>query len=356
MKDPNAAPVFRKVAVMGAGAVGSFFGAMLARAGHAVTLIGRPAHVQAIQRDGLQLQMGGQRTPCGGRQHRTGGVPGADLVLFCVKSADTEAVARQMAPLLEPTRWCSACRTASTTPPTLARHLPCRVVPTVVYVATAHAGPGVVRHFGRGDLVIGPLPGGTQSSMPRMAARCRRWSTCSPARRCRCASSPDVTAELWTKLLVNCAYNAISGLAQLPYGRLAALPDIRAVQQDIVREVVAVAAGQRRQPAAGRVAGRRWRSIAAGHAGAAVVHRAGHGAAASPARSTTSTASSRAAARSSACRRRSTGRCRRWSSWSKRATPRPDAPVDASARARSLCAGPARAGPGRRQRARPACR
>jgi len=53
-------PVLRQVVVMGAGAVGSFYGAMLARAGHAVTLIGRPAHVQAIQRDGLQLEMAGQ--------------------------------------------------------------------------------------------------------------------------------------------------------------------------------------------------------------------------------------------------------------------------------------------------------
>jgi len=60
MENSNATPLFRKVAVMGAGAVGSFYGAMLARAGHQVTLIGRPAHVQAIQRDGLKLEMGWQ--------------------------------------------------------------------------------------------------------------------------------------------------------------------------------------------------------------------------------------------------------------------------------------------------------
>ena len=73
MNDRERPPVLRKVAVMGAGAVGSFYGAMLARAGHAVTLIGRPAHVQAIQRDGLQLEMGGQRhTRAAGRQQRPG--------------------------------------------------------------------------------------------------------------------------------------------------------------------------------------------------------------------------------------------------------------------------------------------
>ena len=54
------ATTFRKVAVVGAGAVGSFYGAMLARAGHAVVLIGRPAHVAAIRRDGLRLEMAGR--------------------------------------------------------------------------------------------------------------------------------------------------------------------------------------------------------------------------------------------------------------------------------------------------------
>jgi 2-dehydropantoate 2-reductase len=53
---------------------------------------------------------------------------------------------------------------------------------------------------------------------------------------------PDVAVELWAKLLVNCAYNAISALAQMPYARLAARDDIRALQHDIVHEVIAVAA------------------------------------------------------------------------------------------------------------------
>jgi 2-dehydropantoate 2-reductase len=49
-------------------------------------------------------------------------------------------------------------------------------------------------------------------------------------------------AELWSKLMVNCAYNAISGLAQMPYGRMAAMPAIRELQRAVVAEVVAVAA------------------------------------------------------------------------------------------------------------------
>jgi 2-dehydropantoate 2-reductase len=242
MKDQKAVPVFRKVAVMGAGAVGSFYGAMLARAGHAVTLIGRPAHVQAIQRDGLLLEMGGQRqaVPIDASSDPAA-LAGADLVLCCVKSGDTEAAARQMAPHLQPGALLMSLQNGVDNAATLARHLPCRVVPTVVYVAVALGGPGVVRHFGRGDLAIGALPGGTQSSVPE-------WPTLQAlvdffaAAQVPVRIVPDVAVELWAKLLVNCAYNAISALAQMPYARLAALAEIRALQHDIVQEVIAVAA------------------------------------------------------------------------------------------------------------------
>ncbi|MDE2088088.1 MAG: NAD(P)-binding domain-containing protein, partial [Xanthomonadaceae bacterium] len=79
----------RPVVVVGAGSVGSFFGAMLARAGHPVVLVGRPAHVEAIRRDGLKLHMGGEL-------HRVAiaatteleAVRDAEWVLFCVKSRD----------------------------------------------------------------------------------------------------------------------------------------------------------------------------------------------------------------------------------------------------------------------------
>jgi len=242
MKDANAAPVLRKVAVMGAGAVGSFYGAMLARAGHAVTLIGRPAHVQAIQLDGLQLEMNQQvHTLRLDARSDPAAVAGADLVLCCVKSGDTEAAALQMAPHLGTDTLLMSLQNGVDNAATLARHVPCRVVPTVVYVAVALGGPGVVRHFGRGDLAIGALPGGTQSSVPEWPTL-RMLVDLFASAQVPVRIVPDVAVELWAKLLVNCAYNAISALTQMPYARLAAQADIRALQQDIVHEVIAVAA------------------------------------------------------------------------------------------------------------------
>ncbi|HRP30120.1 MAG TPA: 2-dehydropantoate 2-reductase, partial [Burkholderiaceae bacterium] len=87
--------------VVGAGAVGSFFGAMLARAGRRVTLVGRAAHVAAIERDGLQLRWtSGVEAVRIAATMSIDAVRDADLVLVCVKSADTDAVAREIAPLL----------------------------------------------------------------------------------------------------------------------------------------------------------------------------------------------------------------------------------------------------------------
>lgn len=235
-------PALRKVAVMGAGAVGSFYGAMLARAGHAVTLIGRPVHVQAIQRDGLRLDMAQQlHTVRLDASSDAAAVAGADLVLCCVKSGDTEAAARQMAPYVNASTLLMSLQNGVDNAEMLVRGLPCRVIPAVVYVAVALVGPGRVQHFGRGDLAIGAMPGGTASSVPE-------WPTLQAlvdffaSAQVPVRIVPDVAVELWAKLLVNCAYNAISGLAQQPYARLAAQPGIRELQHDIVREVIAVAA------------------------------------------------------------------------------------------------------------------
>jgi 2-dehydropantoate 2-reductase len=227
--------------VVGAGAVGSFYGAMLAHAGHPVTLIGRAQHVRAIEQRGLQLHMNDRvelvRTAASAELEA---VRGADLVLFCVKSTDTDTVARRLAPLLAPNALVLSLQNGVDNAATIARHVRQTVVPTVVYVATAMPEPGVVRHFGRGDLVIGPLDAAAAQDsalQARLQAVVDLFGTAGvPVR-----ISPDVMTELWSKLMVNCAYNAISGLAQLPYGRMAALPEIREVQRAVVREVVAVA-------------------------------------------------------------------------------------------------------------------
>lgn len=231
----------RSTAVVGAGAVGSFFGAMLARAGHPVTLIARAPHVRAIEHSGLQLHMGGQvhSVPM---QATTSleTVRGAELVLLCVKSGDTDAVAREMAPLLGEDALVLSLQNGVDNPARIAAQVRAKVVPTVVYVATAMPQPGVVEHFGRGELVIGPLnqAAAADAALQQGLQAVRElFATAGvPVRICA-----DVMGELWTKLMVNCAWNAVSAISQLPYGRVAEVGAIRDLQLAVVREVVAVA-------------------------------------------------------------------------------------------------------------------
>jgi 2-dehydropantoate 2-reductase len=136
-----------KVAVMGAGAVGCYFGAMLARAGHDVALIGRPTHVDAVREMGLLLDTRAfqARVPM-----RAGTGPDmaqdASVVLFCVKSADTEAAGQALAPHLAPDALVLSLQNGVDNAQRLQAIVPQTVVPAVVYVATEMAGPGHVRH------------------------------------------------------------------------------------------------------------------------------------------------------------------------------------------------------------------
>ena len=103
--------------------------------------------------------------------------------------------------------------------------------------------PGCVKHHGRGDLVIGAL----NAAAARDAAlreRLQDLAAYFAGAQVPVRISDDVTAELWSKLMVNCAYNAISGLAQASYAQLAALPAVRELQQTVVGEVVALAAAE----------------------------------------------------------------------------------------------------------------
>jgi 2-dehydropantoate 2-reductase len=235
-------PPFRSVAVVGAGAVGGFFGALLARAGHPVTLIGRAAHVAAIERSGLRLDMAGRVESIGVRASvDVAAVRGADLVLFSVKSTDTEAVAREMAPHLHADALVLSLQNGVENAPTLARHVPGTVVPAVVYVATAAPEPGLVQHHGRGDLVVGTL-GADPARDGAVARRLQDLVAFFASAGVPVRISADVMAELWSKLMLNCAYNAISAIAQATYAQLAAQPSVRDLQHAVVGEVVALAA------------------------------------------------------------------------------------------------------------------
>lgn len=219
------------VAVMGAGAVGCYYGGMLARAGHPVTLIARPAHVAAMAHDGLRMETRtfDERVRVAASADPAA-VARADLVLFSVKSADTESAGAQLRAHLKPGARVLCLQNGVDNAERLRVVLPQHeVAAAVVYVATEMAGPGHLKHHGRGELVIEPLRGAQEIAQALAAAGVPTQV------------SDNVRGALWQKLVLNCAYNAISAIAQVPYGVAVASEGIRDVMRDVVDECLQVA-------------------------------------------------------------------------------------------------------------------
>jgi 2-dehydropantoate 2-reductase len=221
-----------KIGVMGAGAVGCYYGAMLARAGHEVTLVGRESFVRAVRTGGLVLESHGSSAPI--RVEATtdpAALSFTDLILFCVKSADTTPAGRQLAPRLRAECPVLSLQNGVDNPERLAAVLGRPVVPVAVYVAVEMAGPAHVKHLGRGDLIMGRFAGSDEVAQAFAAAGI-------PAR-----VSDDVVTALWQKLITNCAYNALSAIARMSYGQLVQVPGMTQVMTDVAAEAVAVGRG-----------------------------------------------------------------------------------------------------------------
>ena len=224
-----------KVAVLGAGAVGCVNGGMLARAGHPVMLIGRATHVDAFRKSGLHFE--------GLKFHEritveastsAEAVRGAKLVLFCVKSTDTDEAAAAMAPFLDADALVANLQNGVDNAQRIQARISQPVIPACVYAATEMAGPGHLKHHGRGDLVIGTLGAAQPDALTRV-------KQCFEAAGVPVAISDNVAGELWAKLVANCAYNAVSAISQLPYGVMIQGAGVRELMRDVAEEVVAVA-------------------------------------------------------------------------------------------------------------------
>jgi 2-dehydropantoate 2-reductase len=210
---------------------------MLARAGATVCLIGRPALADAVSRDGLRFE----GVDFNGRVALSAtadpaGVAAAGLVLFCVKSADTGTAARAMAPHLSPGAVVLDLQNGVDNIERLRAHIKNVVVPAVVYVGAEVPAHGVLRHSGRGDLVIGEA--GSHKSGDALIAELAAWLT---GMKVPTRVSDNIEGELWWKLTLNCAYNAVSALGHSRYGVMMAMPHIRQVMSDAVREIIALA-------------------------------------------------------------------------------------------------------------------
>jgi 2-dehydropantoate 2-reductase len=225
------APAWPRVAIVGAGAVGGYFGGMLARSGASVVMIGRGPFVNAVGGRGLDLDTIQFREFVRvDASTELSAVRDAGLVLFCTKTVDTIATARAMTPHLSPTATVVSLQNGVDNAARIRATTGIDVMPAVVYVAASMPAPGHIKHIARGDLVVGPSSDraqGVASVFERAGVPCR--------------ISDNIEGELWTKLIWNCALNSISALGRARYGQIAKDAAAWSVVESVVREVLEVA-------------------------------------------------------------------------------------------------------------------
>ena len=153
---------------------------------------------------------------------RVEAVRDASIVLLCVKTIDTETAAAEIAPHLAKNALLVSFQNGVDNVERIQRATGIEAIPAVVYVAAAMSGPGRVKHNGRGDIVIGP------ASRWRIAFRVLN------AAGIPCRISENISGELWTKLVMNCAYNALSAITHSRYFVLKDDVEIRNVMKELI--------------------------------------------------------------------------------------------------------------------------
>src|SRR5271155_1435599 len=225
-------PTANRVVVMGAGAVGSYFGGMLARAGVPVTMIARGAYVEAVRRNKLFLDtVTFQERVAVEVSSDPSAVRGAHVVLFCVKSLDNEAAADAIVGSLQ---------NGVDNVERIRAAAGIDALPAVVYVAAAMPEPGHVKHSGRGDLVVGEFAG-RSAAAEMQPPRAEQIAALFASANVPCRLAADILGDMWQKFIGNCGANAVSAIAQMSYGDIVRYDEARNLMIRVVEECIAVA-------------------------------------------------------------------------------------------------------------------
>jgi 2-dehydropantoate 2-reductase len=232
-----------RVAIMAAGAVGGYFGARLARAGHDVSFIARGAHLHAICREGLRIESPlGDVTLQAMATDDPATVGPVDLVLFAVKLWDTEAAARQTRVLVGERTRVITLQNGVDSVPQLAPVLgEAATVGGVTYVVTTIRAPGVIRHTGTlAKILCGRLDGQPDPLLADYVESIREAGI-------DIALSPQMQLDIWKKFVLLAGTSSATASTRQPLGPIRDDPDMRAFFFRLMQEAMAVgsAAGVR---------------------------------------------------------------------------------------------------------------
>jgi 2-dehydropantoate 2-reductase len=226
-----------KIAVIGAGGVGGYFGARLAATGTEVTFVARGAHLDAMKKSGLKVlsALGDLHLKSVRCTDDTGSIGPVDIVMIAVKLWSTEDAARSAKPLLGPDTAVVSFQNGVVAVDTLVAVLgKPHVMGGVANIAALIEEPGVIRHNGTmANLFFGELDGKPSARATGLLAECRKAGI-------NAEIVADVHFAIWEKFTRLVTMSAITALTRLPIGPIREDPDTRELMRQIMQEVLAI--------------------------------------------------------------------------------------------------------------------
>ncbi len=208
-----------RIAVVGAGGTGGYFGGLLARAGQDVTFIARGAHLEALRARGLTVEskLTGTFTVPVQATDAPSEVAPVDLILFCVKTYDTDTAAESIRPLIRPDTMLLSLQNGIDNEERIARAAGYTSrLGAVAYVVSAIKAPGVVAQTaGPGKIILGELSGVASARTERLRDVLQRAGIAVEVH-------PDIRVVLWQKFLFICAFSGVTAVTRLPIGTILA--------------------------------------------------------------------------------------------------------------------------------------
>jgi 2-dehydropantoate 2-reductase len=228
-----------KIAVVGAGGVGGYFGGRLAAAGADVHFLARGAHLDALRTTGLRIESpkGNLHLPRVDATSNPAAIGPADVVFFTVKLYDTESAIAALKPLLGADTAVIPFQNGVESVGMLTRAIGSRnTAGGTAYVAAVIAEPGLIRHTSLDSLFFGEIDGRPSTRLERLLDACRGAGFSATLSR-------DITVDIWTKFVRLSTFSGMTTVTRCPSGPIIADPALYAMLYEALKEAYAVARG-----------------------------------------------------------------------------------------------------------------
>lgn len=225
-----------KIGIAGAGAVGGYYGARLARAGMDVKFLGRGRHLDAMKEKGLSVRSyEGDFHVSPFASDEPDEIGPCDLILFCVKSFDSANMGRFIKPMVGPSTVILSLQNGVENEDILGElYGSDKVLAGVAFIGSRIEAPGEIVHTASGNITFGEPDGG---SSPRTKELQEIFNSAGIKARL----SDDMRKVIWQKMVWNCGFNAITALTGCNASEVLLLKETREIVRKTMEEVIAVA-------------------------------------------------------------------------------------------------------------------